>query len=332
MECGQFEKMLPEYLEEALTPEAIGRIEKHLISCQKCRTALTEYKKTQELIKALEEVEPPPGFAQKIMVQVREEAQEKRGLLKKLFYPLHIKVPIQAIATVVIAALAIQVYRSVEPQKAAIQPPVVFAPLAPAPVPLKEEPRQEKKQEMAPFAATESFRTQDNIQVSRERRSKDKEAEPTPAASVPLKSQIQEEKAPMAPSQEPKKREVAKEGERSGAFLASKQAQKGPQTAAPSPVLRMQSPGKAEAINVKIRAQDVFAASQAVTAILEELGGSKIERLRGDAMEVITANLQGRRVKDLIEKLDSVGETEEKTVPSGISEELVALRIEILKK
>jgi len=177
MECGQIERMLPGYLEKALLPEEMARVGKHLTSCAKCRMAFEDYKKARVLVRNLEDVAPPPGFAQKIMAQVREEDREKGGLLKKLFYPIHIKVPIQAVATVVIAMLAIQVYRSVEPQKRAIQPSAVSAPAVSAPVAPKEEIRQERKQEIAPSPRAESPRAHDNIQLSKERRSKDKETE-----------------------------------------------------------------------------------------------------------------------------------------------------------
>ena len=60
----------------------------------------------------LEEVEPPPFFEQRIMSRVREEAGRKQGILRRLFYPLHIKVPIQALATILVAVLAFYVYQT----------------------------------------------------------------------------------------------------------------------------------------------------------------------------------------------------------------------------
>jgi hypothetical protein len=331
MECGQIEKMLPEYAEEALAPEEIARIEKHLTSCAKCRMALDDYKKAQELVKGLEEVEPPPGFAQKIMVQVREEAREKGGLLQRLFYPLHVKLPIQAIATVVIAVLAIQVYRSVEPQKAAVQAPQVSTPAVSAPVAPKEEPRQERKEEIVSSPAREAPRAAEDVQVSRERRSKDKAAEP-PLTPAPVKTHLQEDKTPTTPFQAPKREEVAREAERSEAVLAPKKAQMEPKTAAPHPALGTASLRKADLINLRMRVNDIAAAGQAVATILGDLGGGNIERVPGEGREVVTANLQTQRLKEFLEKLGSVGETEEKAIPSGISEAFVALRIEILKK
>ncbi len=67
-------------------------------------------------MQGLEEVEPPPFFEQRIMSRVREEAGQKQGILRKLFYPLHIKIPIQALATLLVAVLAFYVYQKGEPE------------------------------------------------------------------------------------------------------------------------------------------------------------------------------------------------------------------------
>ena len=230
-ECGQIERMLPEYLEESLPPEERVRVAKHLTSCAKCRMALEDGKKTRLLVGNLEEVEPPPGFAQKIMVQVREEDRKKRGLLKKLFYPLHIKVPIQAVATVVIAALAIQVYRSVEPQKIATQPPGLSAPAVSAPAAPKEEPLQEIRQGIPPSPAKGISIAEEGTGGIKERRLKDKGAEPVPA---PLKEQIQEDKISILPSQVPKETATGEDEKKEG-FFAPKRTRTEPKAAAPSP-------------------------------------------------------------------------------------------------
>jgi hypothetical protein len=89
---------------------------------------------------------------------------------------------------------------------------------------------------------------------------------------------------------------------------------------------------KAEAIDLKLRVNDVAISGKTVTTIIEDLGGSKIDRVPGEGLEVITANLQFIQLKELFKKLKIVGEIEEKPIPPAISEEFVALRIEIVKK
>ncbi len=129
MTCNEIKNLLPAYLEDLLSPEEKKSIESHLASCPLCTRSLADLKKAENLVKGLEEVEPPPFFEQRIMARVREEARQKKGILRKFFYPLHIKIPIQALATLLVAVLAFYVYQKNEPE---------MKHLTPFPLPLTE--------------------------------------------------------------------------------------------------------------------------------------------------------------------------------------------------
>src|SRR3990170_1930733 len=129
MTCNEIENRLPAYLEDLLSPEERKSIAGHLTSCPRCSRAFADLKKTELLVHGLGEVEPPPFFEQRIMSRVREEAGQKQGILRRLFYPLHIKVPIQALATLLVAVLAFHVYQTGEPETKQ---------MAPLPIPLTE--------------------------------------------------------------------------------------------------------------------------------------------------------------------------------------------------
>jgi len=116
MECKGVREKLCAYLEGVVPSEESRIIEEHLNSCPECRRNLADLKKTGELVKDLADVEPPAWLTQKIMSRVRTEEERKKGILQKLFYPLHIKVPIQALATLSIAVIAVFVFRAVEPE------------------------------------------------------------------------------------------------------------------------------------------------------------------------------------------------------------------------
>ena len=206
MDCAQIRKTLPAYLDGMDLPEERERIDRHLTSCVSCRKTLEEYQKARERIRTLEEVDPPPRFAQNIMAQVEEEGA-RGGLLKKLFYPLHIKIPIQAIATVAIAFLAIQAYRAIEPQRAAVQQYGATAPAAP-----KEEIRKEDSKPIvvppaAPSPQAEIRRTEEPKKIAPSSRAEDKtssapasremeRAEPPPAPAAPREETQKEAKKP----------------------------------------------------------------------------------------------------------------------------------------
>jgi hypothetical protein len=116
MTCNEVDNLLPAYLEDILSPEEKKSIVVHLASCPRCSWAFADLKRAGELVRGLGEVEPPPFFEQRIMARVREEAGRKQGILRRLFYPLHIKVPIQALATIFIAVLGFYVYQQGDPE------------------------------------------------------------------------------------------------------------------------------------------------------------------------------------------------------------------------
>jgi hypothetical protein len=153
MECKDIREKLSAYLEGSVSPEESRLIEEHLNSCQECRTSLADLKKAGELVKNLGEVEPPAWLTPKIMSRVRAEEEKKRGIFQKLFYPLHIKVPIEALATVLIAVTAVYVFRAVEPEMKLAHLPAPTEPMITrkeAPQPSKET-RERKKLAAAPM-------------------------------------------------------------------------------------------------------------------------------------------------------------------------------------
>ncbi|MEW6332918.1 MAG: DUF2275 domain-containing protein [Thermodesulfobacteriota bacterium] len=129
MTCDEIEDRLPAYREDLLTAGERKIMAGHLATCPRCSGALARLKKTEQLLQGLGEVEPPPFFEQRIMSRVRQEAGRKRTFLRRLFYPLHIKIPIQALASLLIAVIAIQVYQAGEPEMQRI---------APIPIPMAE--------------------------------------------------------------------------------------------------------------------------------------------------------------------------------------------------
>ncbi|MRR39194.1 DUF2275 domain-containing protein, partial [bacterium] len=131
MTCKEIEVLLPGMIDGALADAEKKRIEAHLESCASCRKAFADLRKTDERVKSLEEVEPPYWLKTRVMARVREAAEQKEGIFRKLFYPLHVKVPIQALATVLIAIVAWNVYKTGEPE---------FRQMAPPPVAVQEAP------------------------------------------------------------------------------------------------------------------------------------------------------------------------------------------------
>jgi len=116
MECSKVRERLAAYLEGAVSAEEGLVIGNHLSSCGECRTAMKDLEKTKAILSSLNEVEAPPWLTEKVMARVREEAEEKGGILRWLFYPLRVKIPIEAVAILLVASLVAYVYKANAPQ------------------------------------------------------------------------------------------------------------------------------------------------------------------------------------------------------------------------
>ena len=145
--CREIEDLLPLYEEGVLSGAEKRDVDEHLARCSNCQKELTYLKKASRLVEQLPPVEEPPWFQQKIMARVRTEAQKKRSV-QKWFYPLRVKVPAQIMATLVIAVLAVYIYRSADEEVRRVlpgaPPPAVEILKDPGPAP-QETPQAQKK-------------------------------------------------------------------------------------------------------------------------------------------------------------------------------------------
>ncbi len=144
MNHNDIRHMLSEYIDGAITSEDRAAIEEHLTTCVKCREALKELRQTVAHIRSVEELDPPAWMTQKIMAKVRAEA-EKKSWFQRFFFPLYIKLPLEAVGVLFIAVTAVFIYQNMqsamkrEYEKPA-QPALQNQAAAPAPmVPTKEK-------------------------------------------------------------------------------------------------------------------------------------------------------------------------------------------------
>jgi hypothetical protein len=114
MDHNEIRHALSDYLDGSLARPEQEAVGEHLKNCSQCSDALRELKKTVEHVSSLEQVEPPEWMTHKIMTRVRGEA-EKKGLFHRLFFPLHIKLPLEALGVVLLAVTAVFVYHNTQP-------------------------------------------------------------------------------------------------------------------------------------------------------------------------------------------------------------------------
>jgi hypothetical protein len=106
MNCEEVQTRISEYLERSLDAISMKSIEVHLSSCSRCRVDTVSLADCIQEVARLPMVDPPVGFTQRVMAQVRE-INENPTLWERLFLPMRVKIPLQATAVVLIGALAL---------------------------------------------------------------------------------------------------------------------------------------------------------------------------------------------------------------------------------
>lgn len=308
MECKDIQERLSAYIDGIIPAEDKAFIDKHLKSCQRCSETFSELKKTVEHLRKLEEIKPPSWLAQKIMAKIKKEAEPQKGILQKLFYPLHIKLPIEAIATIFIAVTAVYLYKAIEPQKKLAQAPIeVIA-------------RNEGDEAISKDKTAKPLAHGDK----KEEKPAIKESETAPAKEAVDKTDRYKE-APAAPAEIAKKEKAIKPAG------ASVKEEKRREAAVTEPEIKKTLADKKEdVINITISVKNIETASKEIEKIMIQLKGRIIKKEPSENKKLITAELDAKKVKELLEKLKSIGKIKKKIEVLEKHEEVVKIKIEIV--
>ena len=353
MNCSEIESRLCAYRDELLPPEEKDRIEKHISTCVQCGKALADLKRTADLLRDLEAVEPPPFFAEKIMARVREDAGRKRGIRRWLFHPLHIKAPIQAIAMILIAVSAIYVYQKGEPEMRKTTP--LPAPIAaPEKGAVTAEPAKAPSHtgDAAPSGRDSALRS---LEPVRERPSA------PPVAKRGKEEATAEFAAPPRKDREPVRSSAALDGEtETGAVgqetprsTRDREDRAGPvgeaATAASERKMMRRTGGIATGesakaavpavpprsvvgtpLDLRMRVEDVTAAVRKIEAILDRFGARVVESRRLGQSGFMKVEIAARHAPAFRERLEGIGRVDPRNnLPAG-PDGKVTVRIHIV--
>jgi len=330
-----------------MTTEEKQLIEEHLSTCDPCNLDLSELTKTQETLRNLEKVEPPPWFTQKIMNRVREEAEPRKGLLQRLFFPLHIKIPAEALATCLVAILALFVYKNTEPVIKALHETEKIATVSPqdqaqkqydrtpsVPAPKEKEGKSETpsvsdsagagglkkdapsqagipERQMAEKSPEESGSRYD-AKTSETASLKKQETMPTQKASAPPPAKLKEDG--ITPS-------------------AGSAAVKGTQETVKVPAsreMRVRSVIVPKQVLFTVLTNNIEATANETENLLNRFNAINITRTsRQPNSVVLGANLPGQRITEFFDALKTMRDVKAKEIPSTTPEDYLAVRIEI---
>jgi hypothetical protein len=364
MRCSEIENRLPAHREDLLAPGERKSIAAHLAGCPRCSRAMADLEKAEKLLQGLAEVEPPPFFEERIMSRVREEAGRKQGILRRLFYPLHIKIPVQVLATLVVAVLAYNVYQQGDPEMkrmAALPPPLTEqgkdrvetglsgspAPSAAA-TPLRGAPAADPAEpHPQPFAApppekkgSAEMAADPGASGGGENRAASKPAAPLMAAKekdVPpdggegLTDGTQNgarkrdsAKAMEAPPPEQKRMEKA-------ADTGAASGQSGPAISAPSPSRMTAAATSRSAMELTIRVGDPESALRETESRLGRVSARIVERQRRGEGGYLKAEVPVQAVARLLELLEAVGRVNRDADPTAASAGTVTVGITVVR-
>ncbi len=327
MECSNIQEKLSAYIENIISYEEKLLIEEHLKSCQKCSKSLSELRKTVKYVQSLEEIEPPQWLTQKIMARIRSEvvatrfrAEPKKGVFQKLFYPLHIKLPIEAFATIAIVITAVYIFKTIQPEMKVVQ-----APTGSENVIAKDEVRKQSQQLRAgatipkdeiasPLARNDRKGASSEEKVYAFKESKPilvKPAEP----EMPAKQPENIEKYTEAQKPQPVIRQ--EKVMPSAGAVAKDESKRKAISAAPKPKELVEGKGSAarrDSISLTLKVKDLETVSEEIEKVFIQLGGKKIKTESFDNKKVIIIELSSKKLKELFEKLKLIGEVKEERV------------------
>lgn len=311
MECTEVQKRLSAYREKIISPKQKALIDEHLEGCRKCKLALADLKKTIEYVKKLEEVEPPAWLTQKVMARVRSEAEAKRGIWQRFFYPFHIKLPLEALAVIFLTVGAIYIFKAMQPEMQLARAPIETKETVPrAKAPEKQKAPAADKERPAPSKLTDQF-----MYDKYDKKVETREERAVAAVRAPAEMAKQEAVAPAAGAayRDESRRSFAP----SSKGVTSKKA----------------AEFKAKGVHFVVNARDLEIASRDIERILRQLGGRTIKTEPLGDKAVIVAELDSNKVQELFDQLNLIGEVqgkEQERVSEGW-EGAVDVRVEVVK-
>jgi hypothetical protein len=109
MSCREWESLLAEYVDGALSPEDRARVERHLAGCPTCAAEVAAVQRLAPVLRSLPEAQPPAGLADAVFAVTTRRRGWLRRLLPRRLAPLS-----AAAAVLVVVVALVTVYRNSE--------------------------------------------------------------------------------------------------------------------------------------------------------------------------------------------------------------------------
>ncbi len=105
MDCHDIKERLSEYIDGMLSDEEASMVKDHLAYCTDCKDTYESMLRIIEHMSQMERIEEPEAFLENVRARLERRFSFK-GLIRRLFVPIRVKIPLE-LAGVVAAALLI---------------------------------------------------------------------------------------------------------------------------------------------------------------------------------------------------------------------------------
>lgn len=342
-------KLLPAYCRQELDPAERLRVEQHLSACPECSAALADLETTLRLMRSTPQVEPPPWMTSRIMARLREETAQKRSWLQRIFFPLHIKLPLELMALLVVCVSGYFLARNVETEMQRPIPQLRQAPVpSPAPVPetaphtldappLKQESAVTREKQTAPPQAAPEEKPAQSAEKKQELHSppaprppsETRPALPPPAESVPQRPPATYAPAPPSPSVRVQDYGAPVPGLGFESNLSAPPMQSNDRAQEAEPSLRKKSSKGREAeksesstvsrlpqVRFRLSPHNPAMADDLVRQAINRSGGTLVEGVRPSERHLKT-RIPSTRLPELLDRLERLGRITERPALPG---------------
>jgi len=310
MEHAEIQGKLSAYLDNAVSAEEKAEIKRHLGICGSCRVAIADLELTVGYIKSLPEVEPPPWLTSKIMAIIRDETDRNPSLWRRMFFPLHVKLPIEIVALVFLCVTGYYLSRTIGTPSllttsSSIQKRILpQSPITKAPPVASSASSSETRDKMAPIPGTLPVPAPLPPSTAAK-----PEEEPSPAQAPPSR-----------PTHEPELRSADEElmepplgkEEKTAPHKSMQRSKKSPAYgAAPAAgAAETMIAGKEE---IFLAVDDPIAAAGSIEEAVTRIGGSISGHSYSEENHLLFVRIGAQKMPGLIERLGRIGKMQERS-------------------
>jgi hypothetical protein len=134
MTCQEARELFSAKADDLLTAEQGAALNGHFATCPDCPREWERFERTVNLLRSVGEARAPAGFARRVIEAAGREPWPRR-LLRGIFVPIRVKLPLEAAALVLVSTLVILLYRQTPEIQRAVEGPRAPAVTAPGPPP-----------------------------------------------------------------------------------------------------------------------------------------------------------------------------------------------------